>query len=124
MKSMAVVLIVLALVAGVAVNGSDAQPLPGTSVAFRQCLGGEAGTDQCQIILSQADTVWNDDGVPEFWGGVFRAVTDFLSRPAVRQVVRALATELFERLMDYFFGFDVSVANQYAVDSAIFDPTE
>lgn len=124
MKSMAVLLIVLALVAGVAVNGSDAQPLPGTSVAFRQCLGGEAGTDQCQIILSQADTVWNDDGVPEFWAGAFRAVTNFLSRPAVRAVVRDLAIELFERLMDYFFGFDVSVANQYAVDSAIFDPTE
>ena len=124
MKSMAVLLIVLALVAGVAVNGSDAQPLPGTSVAFRQCLGGEAGTDQCQIILSQADTVWNDDGVPEFFGGVFRAVTDFLSRPAVRAVVRDLAIELFERFIDYLFGFDVSVANQYAVDSAIFDPTQ
>lgn len=124
MKSIAVLLIVLALVAGVAVNGSDAQPLPGTSVAFRQCLGGEAGTDQCQIILSQADTVWNDDGVPEFFGGIFRAVTDFLSRPAVRAVVRDLAIELFERFIDYIFGFDVSVANQYAVDSAIFDPTE
>lgn len=124
MKSIAVLLIMLALVAGVAVNGSDAQPLPGTSVAFRQCLGGEAGTDQCQIIFSQADTVWNDGGIPEFLGGFFRVVTDFLSRPAVREVVRDFAIWGFGRLMDYFFGFDGSVANQYAVDSAIFDPTQ
>ncbi len=37
MKSIAVLLIVLALVAGVAVNGSRAQPLSERSVAFEQC---------------------------------------------------------------------------------------
>jgi hypothetical protein len=36
-KSIAVLLIVLALVAGVAVNGSRAQPLSERSVAFEQC---------------------------------------------------------------------------------------
>lgn len=41
-KTVGVLLMLTVLVGGVAVNGSRAQPLPGTSVAFQQCLQGEA----------------------------------------------------------------------------------
>ena len=56
---MAVVLIVLALVAGVAVNGSRAQPLSERSVAFEQCqVNSSVHVAKCYPLigsLAQAD---------------------------------------------------------------------
>ena len=59
MKSIAVLLIVLALVAGVAVNGSRAQPLSERSVAFEQCqVNSSVHVAKCYPLigtLAQAD---------------------------------------------------------------------
>ncbi|MGH2396277.1 MAG: hypothetical protein ACRDFW_04665 [bacterium] len=49
-KNVVVLGLVLLLVAGVAVNGSRAQPLTATSVAFEQCAD-VARADRCQSLL-------------------------------------------------------------------------
>ena len=52
MKTVGVLVLVLMLVAGIAVNGSRAQPLNATSVAFEQCLGMDpARADRCQPLV-------------------------------------------------------------------------
>ncbi len=52
MKTVVVLVLVLLLVAGIAVNGSRAQPLNARSVAFEQCLGMDpARADRCQPLL-------------------------------------------------------------------------
>ncbi len=59
MKSIAVLLIMLVLVAGVAVNGSRAQPLSERSVAFEQCqVNSSVHVAKCYPLigtLAQAD---------------------------------------------------------------------
>ncbi|MGH2374770.1 MAG: hypothetical protein ACRDIC_15050 [bacterium] len=50
-KSIVVLVLVLALVAGIAVNGSRAQPLTVTSTAFQQCVGQTAGAAPCEPLL-------------------------------------------------------------------------
>jgi hypothetical protein len=52
-KTVSVLLILVVLVAGIAVNGSRAQPMPGTSVAFQQCLEGSGETaERCRSLVA------------------------------------------------------------------------
>ena len=52
MKTIGIVVLLLLLVAGIAVNGSIAQSLPSTSVAFEQCQGfSEPATSRCRPLV-------------------------------------------------------------------------
>ena len=67
-KSIAVLVMVVVLVAGLAVNGSRAQPLPVTSVAFRLCQLGEQMPQPCRPIVSPERAAL-DDGGRDYDGG-------------------------------------------------------
>src|SRR3989304_5104114 len=68
-KSIAVLVMVVVLVAGLAVNGSRAQPLPVTSVAFRLCQLGEQMPQPCRPIVSPERAALGDGG-RDYDGGV------------------------------------------------------
>src|SRR3989304_2626083 len=67
-KSIAVLVMVVVLVAGLAVKGSRAQPLPVTSVAFRLCQLGEQMPQPCRPIVSPERAAL-DDGGRDYDGG-------------------------------------------------------
>src|SRR3989304_367913 len=67
-KSIAVLVMVVVLVAGLAVNGSGAQPLPVTSVAFRLGQLGEQMPQPCRPIVSPERAAL-DDGGRDYDGG-------------------------------------------------------
>lgn len=63
-KSIAVLAIVVVLVAGLAVNGSRAQPLPAVSVAAQQCQTGgavPAGSACRPLLVAPAGALETDD---------------------------------------------------------------
>src|SRR3990172_7088161 len=67
-KSIVVLVMVVVLVAGLAVNGSRAQPLPVTSVAFRLCQLGEQMPQPCRPIVSPERAAPGDGG-RDYYGG-------------------------------------------------------
>ena len=78
MKSLAIVMIVLALVVGVAVNGSRAQTIQATGVAFNQCQGDTAiAADRCRSLgqIDQTAPAWLVDAL---WGYALGKALDFV----------------------------------------------
>src|SRR3972149_6326801 len=67
-KGTVVLVMVVVLVAGLAVNGARAQPLPVTSVAFRLCQLGEQMPQPCRPIVSPERAAL-DDGGRDYDGG-------------------------------------------------------
>jgi len=67
MKTMSVLTMLTVLVAGIAVNGSRAQPLPAASVAFQQCLEGEHPGNRCRS-LGKTLTAMEEAGGHELGG--------------------------------------------------------
>jgi hypothetical protein len=135
-KTVGVLLLLTGLVGGVAVNGSRAQPLPGTSVAFQHCLQGEPTPGaQCrslnkalvameeigaELAFAAGDAGGNVGG--EVGGDVAGAGEDFLRDLAVRAlevVVVGLARALLQALIR---GTDLPVSRDAQIDTTLFDP--
>lgn len=125
MKSVAVLLIMLVLVAGVAVNGSRAQPLPETSVAFRACqYTGRLVTETCQPLIGVAHQFPEDAdtlaGLTAFDVGIDdigRHWVDLITR-----LLQAAAREFADWYLSHFIG-PVPTPGTAAVDLEIFDPS-
>ena len=137
MKTVSVLLILVVLVAGIAVNGSRAQPMPGTSVAFQQCLEGSGGTaERCRSLVavlaameevgvelagSQVGDVGGDIGgdmggfggdlaSPEFW------------RDVATRVLDAFLGGLIKAFVKHLVGNSLPMHLDAQVDPALFDP--
>ena len=137
MKTVGMLLILVVLVAGVAVNGSRAQTLPLTSVAFEQCSGASGvQTDRCRSViaaLAAGGEVAGDFGmdVGDNYGGDYGTVDQGfggdLSSPeflaaAVRAAVRAALVELARRAIDQIIGGTMHPVLDAHIDPGIFDP--
>jgi hypothetical protein len=136
-KTVSVLLILVVLVAGIAVNGSRAQPMPGTSVAFQQCLEGAGGTaERCRSLVtvlaameevggelagSQFGDVGGDIGgdmggfggdlaSPEFW------------RDVATRVLDAFLGGLIKAFVKHLVGSSLPMHLDAQVDPALFDP--
>jgi len=136
-KTVSVLLILVVLVAGIAVNGSRAQPMPGTSVAFQQCLEGSGGTaERCRLLVavlaameevgvelggSQVGDVGGDIGgdmggfggdlaSPEFW------------RDVATRVLDAFLGGLIKAFVKHLVGNSLPMHLDAQVDPALFDP--
>jgi len=70
MKTVSVLTILTVLVAGIAVNGSRAQPLPAASVAFQQCLEGEHPRDRCRSLGKTLTAMEEVGGANDLGGNV------------------------------------------------------
>lgn len=124
MKSIAVLLMVLVLVAGVAVNGSRAQPLLSKSVAFDQCDGGSRlDPKRCLPVLEHAS---DSDAVSLGAGGdVGGDGIDPERKVGSGWVVFVLylaekAAEYFQN-NQYFPGSEIVDSSTFASD-VVFDP--
>jgi hypothetical protein len=135
-KTVGVLLILTVLVGGIAVNGSRAQPLPGTSVAFQQCLQSEtAPSAQCrslnkallameeigaELAFAAGDAGGNVGG--DVGGEVAGAGEDFLRELAVR-ALEVFVVGLAKALLNAWLGgsaWPISLDAQ--IDSTLFDP--
>lgn len=137
MKGMIAVAVLLALVAGIAVSGSRAQPVPRTSPALTICSpNGRVAPDtrRCQpVVLAHAgenevgefaelgdfanetDANYSD---PEFFVAAARVIFEV----AWRAAVAAASVNIVERAMDWAFGDGAEPPTLAHVDATIFDP--
>lgn len=130
MKTVVMLALVMMLVAGIAVNGSRAQALTATSVAFEQCWGKDAAqTDRCQplvrSLLAQTDFEGADRQASEA-AGAGGDVGDNAEIGESRGWIAAvaLAWEVAKYFLDnrYFPG-SVDPRRPAIVIEAIFDPS-
>lgn len=136
MKTVCVLTMLTVLVAGIAVNGSRAQPLPAASVAFQQCLEGE-GTPghRCRSLgktltameevaaeLAFASDVGGNIGGDI--GGDVAAVggDDFLRDLAARALEVFLAGLARVFVQNLIRGDGMPFSLDAKIDSALFDP--
>ncbi len=139
MKGLIAVAMLLVLIAGVAVGGSRAQPVPKVSPALTICspTGPIApDTRRCQpVIPAQAEVLafvgerafddFANEAVgigddPENLGAVIKAIFEV----AWRAAVAAASVNFVQRAMDWAFGEDPTNALTLAgVDTTIFDPS-
>lgn len=125
MKSVGILALVLVFVAGIAVNGSRAQPLSATSVAFEQC------TSECQPafrVLAQGEAElagYGDVGAP---AGAMAAAGEEIgeSRAAAWIAVATFAFEIARYLLDRFLfdRYGGSRPLQTIVAETVFDPVK
>ncbi len=125
MRSLALALILMLVVTGLAVTGSQAQPLPAAaSTAFNQCYG---GMGQCEVVLPHAGEGDLLAGVqPEFWAeiaraawGVAREVLREAALHAAREFVREVVRQVANRL-----GSDDFARTSPVVLATLFDPAD
>ncbi|MDR7523200.1 MAG: hypothetical protein QN168_12135 [Armatimonadota bacterium] len=144
MKVAGMLLILVALVTGVAVQGSRAQPLHSTSAAFRQCLGGAPETgDRCTLpsLLAVGEDIGGDRAIDQVgdsgwagWGGWGEEQTraENLSDPQLlNNMIPTTPTmtgmfELFVRAMEWarerFFGTGLPIELDTRPPLTVFDP--
>jgi hypothetical protein len=141
MKTVAGILVLVMLVTLVAVSGSRAQPLPGSSVAFRQCLeqaslsGGrctsavsivagleEVGGDRAMDQVGYGDlgqAKGGDLSSPEWPAAVARVIGPIVVAALVR-----VAENFVDRMFDRYWGGGLFADLPADVSPVIFDPVE
>lgn len=136
MKTIAGILVLVMLVTVVAVSGSRAQPLPGSSVAFQQCLEQASPSgDRCASAVSFVagiDEIGGDRAMDQAGYGDFgQAHGGDLSSPewpgalalAVFTAVLVRAAEhLVDWAFDRYWGGGLSADLPAHVSPLIFDP--
>jgi len=143
MKTVCVLTMLTVLVAGIAVNGSRAQPLPAASVAFQQCLeGGGTPGHRCRSLgktltameevaaeLAFADHVGGNIGgdISGDIAGVGGDVAafggdDFLRDLAARALEVFLAGLARVFVQNLIRGDGMALSLDTKVDSTLFDP--
>lgn len=137
MKTIAGILVLVIFVTVVAVSGSRAQPLPGSSVAFQQCLElASPSGDRCAsavTIVAGVDEVGGGrdmDQAAAYGGDFGQAHGGDLSSPdfwaqIARQVFEVVVREVVRWALDRHFGGGGSadLTTAYAA-SEIFDPVK
>ena len=138
MKTIAGILVLVMLVTVVAVSGSRAQPLPGSSVAFQQCLDQASPPgDRCAsavTIVAGVDEVGGERDMNQAaaYGGDFGQGQD-LSSPDLWQAVLAAivvavavraAEHVVDRVFDRYWGGALSADLPAHVSPLIFDPVK
>lgn len=122
MKGVAVVVVVLLVVAGLAVNGSRAQPLSSTSVAFRLCPPGQGAAHQCRPLLTLDQAALDGDyrEAQDAYGG--DAASDNHWWDLATRVAVAVAQSVAQWWASHYSG---SISpDAPAADWTIFDPAE
>lgn len=132
MKTIGVVLVLMLMVAGVAVEGSRAQTIRATSVAFDQCQrdGGESLT-QCAPLAARVamDPSEGDvDGRGLGGVGANEAGADVSPDRSFQEHAVAVAEVVVEavlkELYDHFFGNGLPIMPDSPVASNVFDPVK
>lgn len=139
-KTLSVLLLLVMLVGGIAVNGSRAQPLPGTSVAFQQCLEGAGKTaGRCRSLVTTLAAMEEVGGdlVGDVTGGIGGDVggdvggiggdvggvggDDFLKDLAAK-ALEAFLVGLAKYVVTHFVGGGLPITLDAQADSTLFDP--
>lgn len=136
MKSIGMLVVLLLLVAGIAVNGSRAGSLPSTSVAFEQCQGMEepvrgrcrplAGPMIAQVEgfegreFSNADNVGSVDAREA--GASVDPEHDW--RMHLAEILRGLLQLVANEVGRHFLGGSLPYSLEAGVIQQIFDPTK
>ncbi len=132
MKTIGVVLVLMLVVAGIAVEGSRAQMIPATSVAFDQCQqDGGAGRTQCAPLAARM-AMEPGEGEVDARGfgdvGANEAGADVSPDHSFQEhavaVVEAFLAAVGRELFDHFFGNGLPIMPDVAVASTVFDPAK
>ncbi len=132
MKTVGVVLVLMLVVAGIAVEGSRAQMIPATSVAFDQCQrDGGAGGSPCAPLAARM-TMEPGEGDVDARGlggvGANEAGADVSPDHSFQEhavaVVEAVVGAVLKELYDHFFGNGLPIMPDIPVASTVFDPAK
>jgi len=130
MKTMGVVLVLMLVVAGIAVDGSRAQTIPATSVAFDQCQqDGGPGHTQCAPLAARMAMEPGEVDARGFGDvGANEAGADVSPDHSFQEhavaVVEAVVGAVLRELYDHFFGNGLPIMPDIPVASTVFDPAK
>ncbi len=128
MKAIGVVLVLMVVVAGIAVEGSGAQTIPATSVAFDQCQrNGGAGLTRCAPLVARMAMEPGEVDARGLGGvGANEAGADVSPDHSFQEhalaVVEAVVGAMLRELYNHFFGNGLPIMPDIPVASNVFDP--